>query len=207
MIDRKKALSVRLALIGLGLAGPCAHASTKYWEYPVDGDYTDAAKWNPASVPTSKDDAWCQSGASGYTINFDPALPNQASDRLIIDDDLVALALAGKTYKLGWGDSGHSSLKMGISANATPRLVISGGTVTSSVAAIGASDGSVASVGLTGSDSHWYVENSATGKLSVGCGGDGNVKVVSGAEIRADSVLLGSYDGFERRADRKRHEW
>src|SRR5262245_50869136 len=70
-LDSRALLGFWIA-VGFLIAPVHARAATKTWAEPVNGQWSDGAKWSPAGVPASGDDVVITiSGPTNYTVSLD----------------------------------------------------------------------------------------------------------------------------------------
>jgi T5SS/PEP-CTERM-associated repeat protein/autotransporter-associated beta strand protein len=187
-------------------------AETVSWN-TTTGDWTNAASWDPATVPTSSDDAVIDnSGQAGITNGYSSAsnifvgLNSSSSSLAISNGGTLATSSASIGYHADSSSNSvlvtgaaslwinESSLYVGESGSGNTLVIYGGGNVSNNFASIGReATASNNSALVTGAGSIW----SGT-TVDVGYDGSGNSLVVSnGGIVQLDGLVVGYNAGSD----------
>ncbi|HEY7091076.1 MAG TPA: hypothetical protein VH518_23465 [Tepidisphaeraceae bacterium] len=174
----------------LALAVVCGTASPLYavnWANTSGGTFNTSANWSGPFPPGTNDDAGFNLNTAGYTVTFDISPTNQ---RVIVGTDKVTFALAAHTYTLTQSLGGGDSVQLANSPGGAASLTVQNGTIHAVAVEAGIPAGSHGQLNLqTGATFN------ASGLLSLGGNGAGDVELFAGADMTTGGAELGNQPG------------
>lgn len=189
MRSRQRSFALYFLTLASAAAPNAARGANYDWLAPSAGTFSDPTRWTPAGGPPSGPDiARFNLGSSGYTVQFDGSVTNNA---LHVLNDNVTFDLGGFTYATT--TTFFPSVAVGQAAGQTGTLSLSNGTFSTSYFnsffTIGNDAGAVGTVNVNGAAGATTL---AARRTYVGYSGSGSLNVTSGGNVTsAESILLG----------------